>query len=272
MRLRSLLPFAVLVAVAACADIALSPSTPASIEFDPLSAPAVVLGDTLRDIGGVAAPARATVRNQAGEILTDASVRYTYADAGHDTLTAISVDSVKGFIVALKALTASPTARIAARAGTYLQAIRTVLITVRPDSVGRESTSRIDTLRPTLPDTGSGVSANTSVGLAVKVFHLEGAVVTQVPNWLVKFELIRPANPTNDTTANVFLVNEAQKASTLDTTDGSGSAARSVRVRSSKFPSGTALDSAVVRVTVSYKGKPVKGDSIRLVLPIIKKP
>lgn len=271
MRLRSLLPFGVFAAIAACADVSLSPSTPASIEFDRLAAPAIVLGDTLRDINGVAAPARATVRNQAGEILTDAGVRYTYVDAGRDA--AISVDSVKGFVVALTALAAAnPTARISARAGTNLQSVRTVLITTRPDSLGRDVSARIDTLRPTLPDTGTGVSANTSLGLAVKVFHLEGDVVTQVPNWLVKFELIQPANPNNDTTANAFLVNEGQKGSTIDTTDGGGNASRSVRVRSSKFPSGTALDSAVVLVTVSYKGKPVKGDSIRLVLPIIKKP
>ncbi|MEO7997818.1 MAG: hypothetical protein ABI852_10260 [Gemmatimonadaceae bacterium] len=271
MRLRALWPLMVMAAAAACADIALSPSTPASIEFDVLPAPAVVLGDTLRDVNGLAAPARATVRNQAGDTLKDAVVHYTYADASRDA--AFAVDSLRGYIISLKALPVTNTfARISARAGTNLQAIRTVLVTTRPDSVDRAGATIVETLNTTLPDTGAaGVAANTSKGLSVTVRHVEGAAVSQVPNWLVKFEVVQPANLTNDSTANVFLVNEAAKASTTDTTDGSGIATRFVRVRASKFPGGSALDSAIVRVTVSYKGKSVAGSPVKIIVPIIKK-
>lgn len=271
MRLRALWPVMVIAAAAACADIALSPSTPASIEFDVLPAPAVVLGDTLRDINGVAAPAKAIIRNQAGDVIGDAIVHYTYADASRDS--AFAVDSVKGFIVSLKPLaTAATFARISARAGSSLQAIRTVLLTIRPDSVDRNGVTAIDTLRTTLPDTGAGgIAANVSKGLAVSVRHIEGGVATPVPNWLVKYELLQPANPNNDSTASVFLVNEVSAASNRDTTDGGGTATRFVRVRSSRFPSGNSVETAIVRVTVSYKGQPLKGAPVTIVVPIIKK-
>ena len=255
-----------------CSDVSLSPSVAASLEFTYLPAPAIVIGDSLRDVDGIAAPARAVVRNQQGDILEAAPVRFVYADANRDT--ALSVDSLTGYIVSLKPLSASgTTARIAARVGVNLQAIRTVLVTIRPDSVEHTGSNSIDTLRTTRPDTGSSAaSANSSGALTVTVRHVEGTASTLVPNWLVKYELVQPANPTNDSTFNVFLVNDLRRVSNIDTTDGSGAASRYVRVRASKFPAGAALDSAIVRVKVSYRGKPVSGSPIRLVVPIIRKP
>lgn len=271
MRLRALLSLAAFTSVAACADVKLAPDEPASIQFDPFPAPALVVGDTLRDINGVAAPASATVRNQAGDILTDFPLRFTYADAPRDT--ALMVDSLTGIVVSLKPLATTATlARIVARAGGNLQAIRTILVTTRPDSVVRSTLTNLDTLRTTEPDTGaSGVLNNTSGALSVVVRHLEGTVVTQVPNWIVKFELLTPANPSNDSTQSVFLVDDTRKPSAIDTTDGSGIASRYVRVRSTKFPVDSAATSVIVRATVTYKGLPVSGSPIQIVLPVIKK-
>lgn len=263
---------AVVSIAAACADVTISPGVPASIELTSFPAPAIVIGDTLRDSSGVVAPVRAVVRDQQGQILPDADVRFVYADGNRDT--SIFVDSATGFVVSLKALpTAANGARIAARSGANLQVIRSILVTLRPDSMGRTGSRRLDTLKTTLPDTGStGVAANTSGALSVTVHHIEAGTVTLVPNWLVRYELLRPANPNNDSTAAVFLVNDAQRVSNIDTTNTSGSASRFVRVRSSKFPAGSAADSAIVRVTVSYRGKPVKGAPDTLVVPIIRKP
>ncbi|MEP6832675.1 MAG: hypothetical protein ABJB74_04740 [Gemmatimonas sp.] len=254
----------------ACADVRLAPSVPATLEFANFAAPAIVVGDSLRDVDGVAVPVHAVVRNQDGDVLADAPVRFVYADANRDT--AVFVDSVTGYVVSLKALIGTAiTVRIAARTGKSLQAIRTVLITTRPDTVISGSTP-IDTLRTTLPDTGSAAAqANTSGALSVTLRHTDGTASTLVSNYLVKFELVQPANPMNDSTAAVFLVNDARMVSNIDTTDVSGIASRFVRVRSSQFPTGTALDSAVVRATVSYKGQSVKGSPILLVVPIIKK-
>jgi hypothetical protein len=259
------------VAIAACADVTTSDSVPASIEFKSFAAPAVVVGDTLRNIDGEAAPAVAIVRNQRGDILEDAVVRYTYADAGRDT--ALFVDSLSGFVVSLRALTGTGTMlRVAARVGENLQVLRTVLVTTRPDTADGPKATDIDTLKVAPPDTGTAAVANTSEALTVTVRHVEVASVRGVPNYLVRYELLEPANPTNDSTMGAFLVNDVQKLSNIDTTDGTGTAVRFVRVRASLFPTSAAPDSAVVRVTVNYQGKPIKGTPIRIVVPVVKKP
>lgn len=253
---------------AACTDVTTSSSVPASIEFSSLPAPALVVGDTLRDIAGKSVPVIARVRNQQGEVLPDAVVRYTYADAARDS--ALLIDSLSGFVFARKALSATgTTARIAARVGNNLQVIRTVLVTTRPDSVDRLEASAIAVLQVAAPDAPMG---NTSGALLVTVRHIEGTAVSRVPNWLVRFEVLQPANPTNDSTKSAFLVNDQHKLSNIDTTDASGSASRFVRVRSAQFPVGSTPDSVVVRATVTYRGQPVKGGPVRIVVPVIKKP
>ena len=259
----------------ACGDVKLGPSVPATIEFGGLAAPAVVLGDTLRDINGAVAPARAVVRNQDGDVMVDANVRYVYADAGRDT--AFVIDSLAGYIVSLQPLTGTATTgRIAARVGNNLQIIRSVQVTTRPDAVDLGGAASPDTLRVTLPDTGVLITQNVSVPLSVTVRHFEttasDTVRSAVRNWLVKYELLQPANPENDSTRSVFLVNDLRRVSNIDTTDISGIASRSVRVRAAQFPAGTAPDVAVVLVTVTYRGVDVKGSPVRIVLPIIRKP
>lgn len=257
------------VAMSACGDVLSSPSTPASIEFSQFAAPAVVIGDTLRNIDGLVTPVAAVVRNQQGDVLPDAVVRYTYADAARDS--ALLVDSASGVVFSKKALATTGTnARIAARVGNNLQIIRTILVTTRPDSVDRGTVAGVDTLRVLPTDTAA--SSQTSGELSVVVRHLEGTVSTQVPNWMVKFVLTYPANPENDSTKSAFLVNDLRRLSNIDTTNGSGIASRFVRVRASQFPASAALDSAVVEARVTYKGKPLKGSPIKIVVPIIRKP
>lgn len=256
---------------AACADVNLSPDVPASITFAQVTAPAIAIGDSLRDASGVAVPLRAAVLNQDSDSLRDAEVRYTYLDLNNDT--AVVVDSITGYVFARKAPTNGTTVRIAARVGLNLQTIRTITVTTRPDSVDRLGQAAIDTFRVTLPDTS--VTLNTSPLLTLTVRHKDTTktpvAVTPVAGWLVKYTLLYPSNPNNDSTRSVFLVNENRRASDIDTTDASGIAGRSVRVRSAAFPSGTAPDSAVVEVSVSYRGQPVTGSPLVLKLPIVRR-
>ncbi len=252
----------------ACSDVSIAPSVPATLELAKLTAAAVGIGDTLRDANGVASPLQVIVRNQQGDVLPNAAVRFVYADANKDS--AVFVDSITGYVVSLGPLPVNRnTARIAARVGPNLQVIRTVLVAIRPDSVDHTGSLTLDTLRTTLTDTAA--TANTSGALSVTVRHFEGTVGSLVSNWLVKYELLHPANPTNDSTASVFLVNDLHRVSNIDTTDASGIASRFVRVRASQFPASAAPDSAVVRVTVWYKGQPLHGAPLRLVVPVIKK-
>jgi hypothetical protein len=247
----------------ACSEVGLGPNEAAAIELDPLPSPSVVVGDTLRNIDGIAAPVRARVFNVRGDVIDDAAPRYLYADFNIDS--ALAIDSVTGLVVAKKLVSGDK--RIAARIGGSLQVLRSIRIVTRPDSV--DGTNLTTILGTSLPDTGRrGLESNSTKTLVVTVRHLETGAITAARTWPVRFELLNPANPTNDTMASAYLIDDQGRASTIDTTDDSGLAGRRVRVRALQFPSGAAVESLVVRATVTYKGKPLKGSPVRLTAPV----
>jgi len=253
-------------AAVACVEIGTGPAEPAAIELPPFPSPSVVIGDTLRDINGVVAPVRAIVRNVRGEEITGVPVEYLYAPAQRDS--SLVVDAATGIVRAIRASNAEP--RIAARVGSNLQVLRSLIVTQRPDSL-LASALVITDLRTVLPDTGrTNANLNTSTGAEVRVRHSAepmGTPSSPVNGWLVRFELVTPANPTNDTSAAVFLVNTSGTASSLDTTDASGLASRRVRVRAVQFPAGIA-DTVVVRATSSYRGVPLLGSPVTIRVPV----
>ncbi|MCC6243151.1 MAG: hypothetical protein IT353_09935 [Gemmatimonadaceae bacterium] len=254
-------------ALVACAEVGSAPDVPAAIELSAFPSPAIIIGDTLRDSTGAVAPIEAIVRNVQGDVIADATIRYLYADFGRDS--ALAVDSVTGIVRALKTATGT-TSRLAARVGLSLQVLRTIAIIQRPDSLSAPATI-LPLFTTTLADTGrTGATQNTSADFAVVVRHVDSvtAAATTVASWPVRFELLSPANATNDTTRAVFLVNESGRPSTLDTTDNSGNAARRVRIRAASYPSTDAVDTVVVRAVSSYKGVLLRGAPIRMVLPV----
>jgi hypothetical protein len=248
----------------ACSEVGTGPNEPAAIEFAPFPSPSVVIGDTLRDLSGAVAPVRAIVRNVRGEIIADAPVQYLYADNARDT--AVVIDPGTGIVRALRPSTGD--VRIAARVGGALQVLRTLVVTTRPDSLDGSAVGQL--LTTTIADTGrTGANANTSQPFSVTVRHRESATsVTAVNAWPVRFELLKPANPSNDTTAAVFLVDDNGRASVIDTTNAGGTASRRVRVRAALFPAGTATDSVIVRATATYRGQIVGSDTVRIAVPV----
>lgn len=247
----------------ACSEVGLGPNEAAAIELDPFPSPSVVVGDTLRNIDGIVTPVRARVFNVRGDVIDDATPRYLYADFNIDS--ALAIDSATGIVVAKKLVAGDK--RVAARIGGSLQVLRGLRIVTRPDSV--DGTSLTSILGTSLPDTGRrGLDSNSTKALAVTVRHLEAGAVTTVRSWPVRFQLLTPANPTNDTMAGAYLIDDQGRASTIDTTDDSGVAGRRVRVRALQFPAGAAVESVVVRATVTYKGKPLKGSPVRMTAPV----
>ena len=252
----------------ACAEVGTAPDVPAAIELPPFAYPSVVVGDTMRDELGKAVPIRAIVRNSAGAEIVGAPARFLYADFNRDS--AFRVDSASGFIVARKTLTEG---RIAARIGASLQVLRSLTATIRPDTA---SAGGVPAALVTIqPDTGKArAQSNTTGDLSVIVRNRTGTELTGVQGWLVRFQILRPANLTNDTAAAVYLVDDQQRASTLDTTNSSGQAARRVRVRAALFPAAQGAsrvtDTVVVQATVLYKGRPVPGAPIRLAAPVVR--
>lgn len=247
----------------ACSEVGLGPDEAAAIELDPFPSPSVVVGDTLRNIDGIVTPVRARVFNVRGDVIGDATPRYLYADFNIDS--ALAIDSATGIVVAKKLVAGDK--RIAARIGGSLQVLRGIRIVTRPDSV--DGTSLTTILGTSLPDTGRrGLDSNSTKPLTVTVRHREAGALTAVPYWPVRFQLLTPANPTNDTMGTAYLIDDQGRASTIDTTDDSGVAGRRVRVRALKFPAGAAVESVVVRATVTYKGQPLRGSPVRVTAPV----
>jgi hypothetical protein len=269
---RTLLLSSVVLAVAgaiACADVGTAPDVPASIELPPFAFPAVVVGDTLRDEAGVATPIRAIVRNAAGDEIPSLRATYLYADFRRDS--AFVVDTATGVVVASRKVTDG---RIAARVGTSLQVIRTLIATERPDTAfaGTVPSELIVSL---LPDTGRArAEGNTTPEIPVTVRNVSGTEPVGVHGWLVRFRLVKPANPNNDTTQSVFLVDEQLRPSTVDTTSSEGRAGRRVRVRAAQFPvpqgSARVTDTVVVEATLRYKGQIVRGAPVRLIGIVVR--
>jgi len=259
----------VAVAVAACADVGTGPEVPAAIELAPFPFPSVVVGDTLRDSLGTVAPIRGIVRNSAGDIIADARPTYVYADFTKDS--ALRVDSLTGIVTARAAVAAG---RIAARIGSSLQVIRPLIATVRPDTIvpGTPPSALIVSL---LPDTGrTRAQGNTTGDIGIQVQNRQGAAPVGVNGWLVSFRLVKPANPTNDTTRGAFLVADQLNPSVLDTTDADGGASRRVRIRPALFPvaQGTArvTDTVVIEATVRYRGQLVRGAPVRVQIQVVR--
>jgi hypothetical protein len=239
---------------AACAEIGTGPDRPAAIELEPFPSPSIVVGDTLRNFEGVVTPMRAIVRNVSGDAIADAPVRYLYADFNRDS--ALLVDSASGIVVAAKAVGSE--ARLAARVGGTLQVIRGISVTIRPDTM--EGTSPTQTLNMFPRDT----SANVTQPLRVVLQNTETTTKRPVTGWVVRYRLVSPANPSNDTTQAVWLVRDGNRPSTVDTTGGQGDADRQVRVRAGAFPAPGTVDSVVVEAQAFYRGQPLKGAPLRL--------
>jgi hypothetical protein len=236
---------AALVGFSSCAEIPTSESAILSLTFDSLPAPAVVLGDTLRDTTGRAAPVSATVYNFQGNVVTNPPLRFQALDRG------IRVDSA-GFIIG-DSLRDTP-ARIAITVD-GLQATRLVDVTLRPDTV--IAVNERDSLLYSLVDT----TKNVSPPLAVRVHHSLTSLDSAVKSYIVSFAIVSPPD-----TLLALLVNDAGKSSRVDTTDASGQASRRIRLNPARLAALT--DSIIVQATVKYRGAPVRGSPTRIVLKV----
>lgn len=236
---------AVVAAIVSCTDIPTDAGAVLSIGVDTVAAPSVVLGDTLRDSIGIVRPLTVTAFNFQGDVIANAPVRFTTRDRG------ILVDSVTG-IVRGDSVRSTP-ARIFARVA-GLEAAISLDVTLRPDTVAGQNV--LDSLLYSLTDT----LANVSPALSVKILHgFSGD--SAVKSYVVSFRV----TSTTDT-ALVKLVNDAGRASLLDTSDASGIAGRKIRLDPARLTS--LADSVIVAATVKYRGVQLRGSPVRMVLKL----
>ena len=233
----------------ACSDIVSSSASVLSIVFDSLSAPSVVVGDTLRDTTGAVVHPVVHVFNFKGEEVAQAPVYFLSPDSG------VTVDSATGIVTA-DSLRSTP-ARIVATIGT-LQAVQNVDVTLRPDSL--QAVNALDSLQLSFDTT-----LNVSPLLQVKLTHGIAPDDSAVTSWIVSFAIVAQSDP-----RLAELVNDAGLRSVVDTTDATGIAGRKIRVHPLFFTS-TTVDSIVVNATAKYRGAQVSGSPVRLVL-LLKPP
>lgn len=216
-----------------------------------LPAPALAIGDTLRDSVGVATPLRIEAFGRNDEQLPDPVA--TFLPTVLPSPLAISEE---GIVTASDTVSSVRTVQIVGRVGSKLQTTSASLLVVpQPDSLGRTSDSvkvaafpALDTLRVTV--TGLNRAGTRVV----------------VPGIVVRYRISDIFGPGKDTAAVVLTldgrtVSRPDSLAAVDTTDASGLASRTL------IAAGSGVDSVVVIVRArSLKGQPLKGDSLRFIL------
>lgn len=241
--------FAALWLGAACLDIGSPLPGVISITTVIPPTPSVVLGQTSQDTLGVTQPLRVFAFGPNGDTVRDVTIRFFSLDSTKGLV----VDSVTGIASGQKL---SPAASVVAnvtstKTKNTLQTTVVVLPVVPvPDSV---STDSAPTIFPFNPFVGDSLSSELlSPPLTVTVHSAD----TVVANYLVSYQITHyPGPPTT-----LVLVNEANKPSSVDTTNAAGEASRQLRIRVEPLPQGILngqVDSAVVKVHVFYLGKEV---------------
>ena len=252
----SLVIVAVLVAMA-CIDMS-APKGAASISSLLLPSPSVVVGDTMRDSLGKAAPLRVIAydANDAPIPSTDAQFFITDSAAVAHLSNSVVIGDKQGSI------------HVIGQVGKVQTTPLTVPITIAPAKFAL--TGKVDTLK--VPSAGQSDTTSKSVGSATLAVTLRGAGDTASVGFVVKYELQKAPATISSTIPGIFLSDDGIKVSPVDTTDGTG-ASRKLFIRSwlladQALRAGTKVDSAVVVVSTSYKGVPVSGSPIRIVIPI----
>ncbi|MHB0961908.1 MAG: hypothetical protein ACYC5V_01740 [Gemmatimonadaceae bacterium] len=238
--------------VGACSDVGTSPDGIVALAFDSLPYPSVVARDTMRDSTGRAAPLRAVAYNANGDVIAEPAVRYIVLDTG-------VVISSQNYLIATTRT--SGTVRVVAAAASLQSLQRTVIVTREPDTLAA-SGATADTLRYALPDASTNVSKAMTVRLtrdSSGTLNVPGFLVS----WLVTFRG-QTVLKSDTTLASLWEDASSRRVSLVDTTGTDGTAARTLRIRSSALPS--TADSFVVFASTRYRGAPVAGSPVKFVI------
>lgn len=241
--------FAATIVATACFDLSTDPDEVVAIEFAEFPWPSIVAGDTLRDSSGAVAPLVVRLFGGDGDVVT-APVEFLTLNPslrviGGDLL--VADDTATGQV----GLFASTTG--------IQSVVRQIEVVAAPDSMAADvSVVPLEWIVPDDPGT------NVSQPIGARVLSASGAGVR---SWIVTFQLEAGGRviPESDTT-QIFLMGDTGRPSYADTTDGTGRAARRVRLKI--VPGLVPPDSAVITISASYKGAPLKGSPARLVLPL----
>ena len=220
--------------LASCSELG---SPPGVFAISPLllPSPGMVVGDTMRDSNGVAAPLRVIGFTASGDTIAGTTAAFVTLDtfahlSGGATLVAdhLGLARVLGGIGSLQTLP------------------ETVKVTLSPDTLfAADSTHHLKTFSVLGGDT-----LVTSADLTTRVSHKNGTTFSDVDAVIVRYSIVSAPNA-KGTIPTITLVN-GSLVSTRDTTSG-GRTGRAARLRVSQLTS-VAVDSARVLATASYRG------------------
>lgn len=216
-----------------------------------LPAPAVAVGDTLRDTLGIAAPLRIEAFGRNDEPLPDPQASFL------PTVVPSPVSiSETAIVTASDTVSAVQTVQLVGRVGNKLQTVTTSLLVVpQPDSIAHTS----DSLK-----VGALPSADT-MRVTVTGLNRAGTRVA-VPGIVVRYRISGVFGPGKDRAVVVLTldgrtVSRPDSLAAVDTTDASGVASRTL------VAVGAGVDSVVVLVRArSLRNVPLRGDSLRFIL------
>ena len=215
-RWRSCLALLGVVAGAACTEVGTNPNAPVAIELLPPASPSVVLGDTLRDSLGMAAPLRVVVFNYKNDTIAGPAPTFLVLD----TSGVLTVDRTLGIVVGTKL---GQQIKVVATVGS-LQSIPDTLTVVDTPSV----MLNVDSLRGTIDYSFAGGLRDTTALLRVRLLHLPDSVA--VPQYVVHYTMLHPTGLDNTDSTNIQLVNPAGLPALVDTTDASGTTKLGLRI------------------------------------------
>jgi hypothetical protein len=204
--------------VYACTEVGTDPAVPVAIEIDPPILPAIAEGDSVRDTLGIVRPIIARALNSRNEVIAGAPIRFFAVR--NDSV--IAIDSATGAVAGLRVGEADVVARVAG-----LQSVRLpVRVTLAPDTVYPTSLLVDSVLY--------GLADDTARALVVKVAQratVDGRdTLLLVPFWRVRYTIVDPAElATNTDTTRVYIANESNRLSRVDTTDASDGGRRRIR-------------------------------------------
>ncbi len=244
-------------AALACRAIPAPPDGVLSLSQVIFPAPGVLAGDTLRDSLGRAAPLRIVAYGTGGE--EDTITRITPVFTTLDPGVHITKD---GYVIG-DSVRITPV-RIVGTVGTLQTSTGTLAVIPHPDTV-TATTTRLAAVSYSIYDSTS--SSNVSGPMTINVSN---RALAPTGNGGVQAVSVRYAIAYQPATIDGSLAAVLQKStvrSVADTTDGSGNASHTVRIRAPKLAS-SAPDSVVVLVTARFAGTEIPGSPIRFVVPI----
>lgn len=240
------------VLAAACTDLPTDANTPFSVAIRPRTSRVVVLGDTLRDSNGVAAPLRAVAFNLDGDSIRGATATYL---AAFDDSVPVVVDPVTGHVVAKSARGfAGRRALLVANVGSLQTAPETVRVTLRPDAL-----VALDALEDTI---AVGFRDTTYSELRVRVRHTRGAddleADTVVAGYEVRYSIVDPPIASPADTSFLYWPALRRGGTLVARADTNGIATASLRIRTGRLlarePRTAYLDTLIVRARIVGRG------------------